>query len=131
MVDMWGVVETWHRDTHHHGQCTHDVHLTLIVAPVPPADIPDDQVPVPGARLMPGLQPQVRGVGVAAHSQQRHVRHADPADLNTNIWQGAWGPGDNVVGPGGIIVPAGYDIITVIFMRDFSTQLGFTRLQQD
>ena len=39
--------------------------------------------------------------------------------------------GDNVVGAGGIIVPAGYDIITVIFMRDFSTQLGFTRLQQD
>ena len=39
--------------------------------------------------------------------------------------------GDNVVGAGGIIVPAGYDIITVIFMTDFSTQQGFTRLQQD
>ena len=31
----------------------------------------------------------------------------------------------------GIIVPAGYDIITVIFMSAFSTLLVSTRLQQD
>ena len=56
-------------------------HLTLVAAPVPPADIADDEIPVPGPGLVSRLQPQVRGVGVAAHRQQRHVRHADPAHL--------------------------------------------------
>ena len=51
------------------------------MAPVSSADISDDQVPVPGPGLVSWLQSQVRGVGVASYSQQRHVRQTDPAHL--------------------------------------------------
>ena len=54
------------------------LYLALVLARVPGADVPDDQRPAAAALLPPGilplgLQPQVGGVGVAAHRQQGDV----------------------------------------------------------
>ena len=53
-------------------------HLALVLARVPGADVPDDEGPAAAPLLPPGilplcLQPQVGGVGVAAHRQQGDV----------------------------------------------------------
>ena len=56
-------------------------HLALVLASVQHAHVPDGQHPVPGGGLVVRLQPQVGGVGVAAHRQQGRVRQPDPAHL--------------------------------------------------
>ena len=61
--------------------------LTLVLPRVPHSEVPDDESPVGGAGGVEGLQPQVGGVGVAAHRQQAHVRQPDPADLHTTSYE--------------------------------------------
>ena len=48
--------------------------LALVLALVLQRQVPDDQPPVRRARAVEGLQPEVGGVGVAAHRQQGGVR---------------------------------------------------------